>query len=160
MLLESNGALAGVTYLAGKALGSCSVQNFRHRLNDFFIGYILPIKKKKKSLYLGSCKQQKRKFILSTQNKPVLVALGYQLISWCSKKVFVTNSCSGTVCVKYLAFLKELLRQKTCDQALSHCCWISSMAKSYICKGYHGCFSNSYRKSLCLVWLDSFKLHL
>lgn len=30
MFLESNGALAGVTYLAGKTLGSCSIQNFRH----------------------------------------------------------------------------------------------------------------------------------
>lgn len=77
----------------------------------YFFYRVHPTNNKKKSLYLGSCKQQKRKFILSTQNKPVLlVALGYQLISWCSKKVFVTNSCSGSLCVKYLAFLKELLQ--------------------------------------------------
>jgi len=36
MFLESDGASAGVTYLAGEVLGSRSVQNFRH--HEIFTG--------------------------------------------------------------------------------------------------------------------------
>lgn len=62
-----------------------------------------------------------KKKIISANLAQTCPPCGFELwvYSWHSEKVFVSNSCSGTVWEKDCVFLKELLQQKP-DTSLSH----------------------------------------